>query len=323
MTLDPTGLVLVRPDSHPVLADLFHAWSRHSRKPTNRSSASRRLTPTAPRCSKQSARAVARLDRLGELRGHVSELGVGPPHRPQAPTLTNPIELGDRLVESLPNIFRTTSTGSGLQLVRRLRATTRRRPLEPVPVRGLASLRPLTGSRRQRREPGAEASIGRGEHVAPEGHSPRGASLLESLFGSRGHPPSNRPFGSASDRVDVARRSGSAGASGSDSQGLSSLDPATPPRNRSTSARGTRNRLLGRMSGCRGRSRAPRPCRHRRSAPASPSPQRPCPGASVRGPERGARVISGARSGESCGGCSCSRQLADGNSWTQRQPPGL
>jgi hypothetical protein len=181
--------------------------------------ASRRLTAPAPRRGKEAASAVFRLNRLGELRRYVSELGVGPPYCPQAPALADPIEFGDGLVESMPKVLRTTATGCGLQLVRRLRATARRRPLEPVLVGRLAGLRPLTRSRRRARETGAEARVGRREHVVPQGGSPRVASLLESPFRFRAHPPSNRPFGSASDRVDVVRRSGSAAASRSNSHG--------------------------------------------------------------------------------------------------------
>jgi hypothetical protein len=181
---------------------------------------------------------------IGELRRHVCELGIGARDCPQAPALAHTIQLGHRLVKSLPELFGPTTSASRLQFVRWLGAAARGRPLEPIPVRGLTRLRSLARRGSEYSQSRAETGIGRREHVRPKRRPPRGASFREGLLRVRAQSPSTLSETSSSPWRLADRGRGTGASSESKSHGLSPgrLGSASPS-SRSTSARGIKNRL--------------------------------------------------------------------------------
>ena len=174
----------------------------------------------------------------------VGELGIGARYCAQAPALADPIQLRHRLVKPLPEPFRPAASASRLQLIRRLGATARGRPLEPIAVRGLARLGALARGGSEPSQPGAEPGVWWCEHVGSKRLAPSGASVRKGLLRVRAQSPSTLSEASAAPWRLADRGRGSAASSGSKSHGLSP-GPAerASPSSRSTSARGIKNRL--------------------------------------------------------------------------------
>ena len=107
--------------------DLPKSSEDHAVRPNN-ALANRRLGRPAALAHgrrKKAACSVLALDRPGELRRDLRQLGVRAADRPHAAPLANAIELGNSLVEPLPELLGPAPPGHWLQLEGRLRAASR------------------------------------------------------------------------------------------------------------------------------------------------------------------------------------------------------
>ena len=203
-----------------------------------------RPPPAAPGRRQETACPIVPLHCSGELRRHVCELGIGARDCAQAPALADPIQLRHSIVKALPEFFRTAASGSRLQLIRRIGAAARRRPLEPIAVRRFACVRALARAGSQASQPSAETGVGWCEHVRSKRRPPRRASFRKGLLRVRAQSPSTLSEASTPPWRLADRGRGSTASSGSKSHGLSpGPTERASPRSRSTSARGIKNRL--------------------------------------------------------------------------------